>query len=423
MIVPTDNMDITQDTTFTPGVYFLPSGIKLGGSNITLDGNGAVLVGEDFSRSGIFVSQSENITIKNFSLQGYYWGIQAETCNRLTISNCKVFATSELPANTIFLDIWTPVEKAYGAGILLYKVSDSIIQDCDLSHQMNGLLTYKCEHLIVMKSSANYCSGWGFHLNNTSNCLFKDNSADFCCRYEPRGPRMGHMGSDAAGFLIVNRSCNNKFLDNNARLGGDGFFLAGMNPEYESVGCDDNLFEGNDGSYSPNNAFEATFSKGNIFRSNYANHSNYGFWLGFSRGGTLENNQLIGNRQAGIAVENGINFDIRDNSFTNNRHGILLWSRLVPELERARTENSTSRDWLIEKNFFSGNHKAIRIAADQDHGIRPLPEDGHLGLSAPKPANHVIRSNEFHDNIYVIDQINTFNTLIEHNQYFNNQYD
>jgi hypothetical protein len=76
-------------------------------------------------------------------------------------------------------------------------------------------------------------------------------------------------------------------------MGGDGFFLAGMIPAYEYAECDNNLFEDNDGSYSPNNAFEATFSQGNIFRSNLANFSSYGFWLGFSKVEHLSRTRLL----------------------------------------------------------------------------------------------------------------------------------
>ena len=38
-------------------------------------------------------------------------------------------------------------------------------------------------------------------------------------------------------------------------------------------------FEDNDASHSSANAFEATFSNGNIFRRNRASYSSYGFWL------------------------------------------------------------------------------------------------------------------------------------------------
>jgi nitrous oxidase accessory protein NosD len=159
MIVPIDNMVVTQDMTISPGVYFLPSGIQVEGSNITLDGNGALLVGENHTGTGIFSSHGENITIKNISLQRYYLGIKIENTRNLTISGCTIITTNEIPANTIFLDIWIPVDSAYGSGILLNNVRDSFIQDNKLSHQMNGLLTYHCDNLIVTRNLANYCSG------------------------------------------------------------------------------------------------------------------------------------------------------------------------------------------------------------------------------------------------------------------------
>lgn len=422
-MIPSDNMVISEDTTFSTGVYLLPKGIRIERNDITLDGNGAVLVGENFSGCGIFASYRDNITIKNISLQGYRWGVRVEDSNKLAISNCDIKATHEITANTIFLDIWIQASDTYGSGILLQNVNRGQILDCDLSHQMNGLLSYDCDALEVKNNLANYCSGWGFHLNHTSNSLFENNTADYCCRYEPRGKRKGHMGADSAGFLIVNHSCNNKFLGNNARMGGDGFFLAGMNPDYEPVGCDNNLFEDNDASFSPNNAFEATFSTGNIFRSNIANNSNYGFWLGFSRDGMIEDNQILGNRQAGIAVENGINFTVRNNQISNNRHGILLWSKHVSTLEKGLPENTTSLNWRIEHNTFTGNQKAIRIAADQDHGVRPLPASGELGFPAPKPENHLIMFNKFEQNFHPIEEINTLHTTNESNEFITNTYE
>ncbi len=423
MVIPTDQMVITQDTTLFPGVYLLPGGLRLEGSHIVLDGNGAQLVGAGPNGTGIYVSAGKDITLRNLSLTNYRFGIVAEACQSLVISSCTVHATQETPANTIFLDIWAAPDQVAGGGIFVNHVRDATIQHNDLSHQMNGLVSYDCEGLKVIHNLANYCSGWGFHCNHDANCLFEDNYADFCCRYEPRGHRIGHMGADSAGFLIVNGSCNNQFKGNYARLGGDGFFLAGMTPSYELVGCDHNVFEDNDASFSPNNAFEAVFSRGNIFRGNIASHSNYGFWLGFSQGCELENNQVVSNRQAGIAVENGVDFKVRGNIFTQNRHGILLWSKHVPEFERSLPENVTSADWTIENNVFSANRIAIRIAADQDHGIRPLPLSGEQGLPAPKPHHHAIRKNSFDGNGTDLDQLDAVDTIFERNDLNLNHYD
>jgi parallel beta-helix repeat protein len=112
----------------------------------------------------------------------------------------------------------------------------------------------------------------------------------------------------------------------------------------------------------------------------------------------LEDNQVNSNRRAGIATENGVGFRVSGNTFQSNSHGVLLWSKRIPAFESALLENDTSRDWLIEGNGFSGNGKAIRIAADQDHGIRPLSPTGEWGLPAPQPCRHTIRKNRLENN-------------------------
>ncbi len=409
MIIPTDGMVIEQDTVFKQGVYYLPNGIVMGTDNITLDGNGAVLVGKKRNGPGVTLERYNGVTIKNLKLREYEYGIRAYHAEGLTISGCQITSTREEPPNTLFLDIWLPAEQAYGGGILLRNVTDSHITGNDLQHQMNGLLTYQCQRLTVKGNIANYCSGFGFHLYATSNSLFEDNYADFCCRYHPRGERAGHMGADAAGFLIVSGSCKNVFRRNYARMGGDGFFMAGLNPRYEFAGCDDNRFEENDASYSPNIGFEATFCQGNRFVNNYANYCNYGFWLGFSQGCVLEDNMVMHNAQAGIAVENGYGFRVRRNTFEDNEHGILLWSKHVPAFDKVVPKNSTSYDWLIEDNTFIHNGKGIRIAADQDHGIRPY--EG----SAPRPHDHVIRKNRIEGSRVGVELVNCGRNVVEDN--------
>jgi nitrous oxidase accessory protein NosD len=415
---PTNNLIISRDTVFRPGTYFLPDGVTVAGDNLTLDGNGACLVGSQRLGSGVKISNCRNVTIKNLKLVGYNYGIAARSCHSLTISGCQVTATAEVPANSIFLDIWLPLEHAYGGGILLADTQESFVTGNDLQHQMNGFLSYGCRSLQVKGNNASYCSGWGFHLYETVDSLYEDNVADYCCRWQPRGPRQGHMGADAAGFLIIYNSSRNVFRRNLARMGGDGFFLAGLSPSFQPVPCNDNLFEENDGSYSPNIAFEATFSSGNIYRNNFANHCNYGFWLGFSSLGTLEENQMVGSGQAGIAVENGVAFQVRRNLFQDNQHGVLLWSKHIPEFLPAVPKNTTSFDWLIEQNSFIHNNKAVRIAANQDHGIRPyrVPA-GQTLASWQRPRDHVLRSNQFRDNQIGVETLFTDQTLLDQNSF------
>ncbi len=413
MLTPQDGMRISVDTSLAGGVYYLPGGLVIDADGVTLGGGGAWLLGSGSGR-GLTVRGRGAVTIRNLRLAGYYHNIYAEACAGLTIAGCTARASAEEPANTLFLDIWRPAAQAYGAGVMLVAVRDGLLIDCDLQHQQNGLLCYAGSGLIVRRNVANHCSGAGFHFFATNDCLIEDNYADFCCRYQPRSPDHGHLGADAAGFLIVHGSCRNLFRRNRARLGGDGFFLAGLRPDWTPVPCDENVFEQNDGSYSPNIAFEATFSRGNIFRGNRADGCNYGFWLGFSRENLLEGNHMSGNRAAGVAVENGIACTVRDNDFVASAYGLLLWSKYVEPFARTHPANDTSRDWLISGNRFSGNRVAVRIAADQDHGVRPLPP--HTPR-CPRPQRHTLRANQFHNNQRDIELIDAEEPLLEANRF------
>ena len=393
-----NELRITKDTQLEPTIYMLPEGITIDSDNVTLDGRGATIMGTDKTGAGIQISGRNNIVIKNLRVMNYYHGISIKKSGKIEIVNCTVTSTAEIQSNTLFLDIWKPVADAYGAAIFLNEVSDAGIHDNDLQHQMNGILSYHCKNLDVRNNNANYCSGFGFHLYDTSESTFADNYADYCCRYY-LSDGGSHLGADAAGFLIIYNSCNNIFRKNYARLGGDGFFLAGLTPGGIDVGCNNNLFEENDASYSPNNAFEGVFSRSNIYRGNKASHSNYGFWLGFSSDCTLTNNQIYGNRQAGIAVENGVHFEVRDNDIQNNTHGILIWNRSYDFLKNVPNMNVTSSDWVVERNRLFQNMKAIRIAADQNHGVYPLREE----KSSVAPHHHVIQNNEIRENVIGIE--------------------
>jgi parallel beta-helix repeat protein len=395
-----NGLTIHKDTKLEPKVYLLPEGITIDSDNVTLDGHGATIIGAGKADSqGIRIFGRKNIIIKNLRVLNYYHGISVKKSAGIEISHCSFTLTTEIQANTLFLDIWKPATDSYGGGIFLEQVMDASIHDNDLQHQMNGLLSYQCKRLNVTNNLANYCSGFGFHVFETCDSTFANNYADYCCRYYLSNAS-SHLGADAAGFLIIYKSCNNVFRKNFARLGGDGFFLAGLTPDGIDVGCNNNLFEENDASYSPNNAFEGVFSKGNIYRNNKANHSNYGFWLGFSSDCTLKDNQIYNNRQAGIAVENGVNFKVMNNDIQNNTHGILIWTRSYDFLKKVPAMNGTSRDWLIEGNRLFQNKKAVRIAANQDHGIRGLNEESH---SSVPPTNHIIQKNQIRGNIIGIE--------------------
>ncbi len=423
LVIPSNGLVIRTDTRLEPGVYVVPDGLVIEADGITLDGNGAMLVGEGRQGVGVTVTGRSNVTIRNLRIREFYHGIQARECEALTLVGNHITSTAEVAANTIFLDIWRPADDPYGGAVLLDRVDGAEVRENDFQHQMNGLLTYDCRRLNVRRNNASFNSGFGFHLYNTCDSVFEENWADYCCRYEPRDKgrpvvgagSVGHMGADATGFLAVHRSCRNVFRRNFARLGGDGFFLAGRTPKGEDAGCDDNLFEENDASLSPNIAFEATFSSGNVFRNNWADRCNFGFWLGYSTRNVLEGNRMLFNRQAGIAVEHGIGFVVRNNDFQSNGHGILLWTKFVRDFHESMPGHRTVRDWVIEHNRFYRNGTAIAIRADRDHGIRPVSEED-AGRPELRPRDNVIRFNDIQDNRVGIHLACADRTLIEKNK-------
>jgi parallel beta-helix repeat protein len=128
--------------------------------------------------------------------------------------------------------------------------------------------------------------------------------------------------NDSAGLLLVYASSNNQILNNSFQHSGDGFFSGNEN------GCpsDNNLIQGNNGSYAGANAFEATFESGNQFIGNIADFSNYGFWLGYSHDGNLiSSNSIRNNNVNGIEIDHGQHNTIVGNDITGNGgSGIVL---------------------------------------------------------------------------------------------------
>ncbi len=293
--------------------------------------------------------------IKNVAFSGFYHGLRFDNCQDVHIEQVRVRDSAEIEGIDTFLYLWHPIEKVYSAAILLHHVSGGVVRDCDLQHQMNGILLYGCSQLNVQNNNASFNSGWGVYLSGSSENLIQDNRLDFCNRIYRR-PENGsiRVEADAAGIVMVEGSCRNKVLRNSCLCGGDGIFIAGYNHKGDKSTCDDNLFEDNDCRLSPNNAIESTFSRGNIFRRNDCSRSNYGFWMGYSWDNVMEDNIVDSCRMVGIAIEHGHGFVIRRNQIRNNREGIRLFTRGGTTLDHW-PEWAVSYDYTIEENVIEQN--------------------------------------------------------------------
>ncbi|MBI2576065.1 right-handed parallel beta-helix repeat-containing protein [Candidatus Woesearchaeota archaeon] len=108
--VPTDGCTVTVRTTFTPGTYFLPNGITIKKSGITLDCNQATLLGGG-NKTGIkvkggFQKKVERSTIKNCIVKNYGDGIHLADGDGKTQYNNITDNYLINNTNDIFINTW-----------------------------------------------------------------------------------------------------------------------------------------------------------------------------------------------------------------------------------------------------------------------------------------------------------------------------
>ena len=408
-VKPTDGMIVSENTRFAPGVYYLPNGLSVGADDVTIEGDNTLIVSNVQEGVGIHAEGRRNVTVRNLDISGYYHGLRFDGCQNVTVEQVKVRDTWEVEGIDTFLYLWLPIEKVYGAAILLYNVSGGAVRDCDFQHQLNGVLLYGTNGVTVERVNASFNSGWGVYMSAANDCVIADNQLDFCNRLYRR-PEDGsvRVEADASGIVMVKGASRNQILRNSCLCGGDGIFVAGYEHPGVHESCSDNLFEDNDCRLSPNNAIESTFSRGNIFRRNNCSRSNYGFWLGYSWDNVLEDNEVEFNRWVGIAAEHAHNFTIRNNRIRLNGEGIRLWTRGGGVVEHFPGWEVTY-DVDFENNLVESNRLGINAYTDAkliDAGYqRDLRfrnntiKDNRVGAQFERVDNVIVEDNTFENNV------------------------
>jgi parallel beta-helix repeat protein len=385
-IIPTNGMVITENTTFAPGVYHLPNGIQIGASNLTIEGADTTFINNKGEGVAIHADGHSNLTIRNLTIYGYYHGVRVENGEDITLEQVTVRDTAEIHGIETFLYLWKPIAEAYSGAILLHNIKNSTVRECDVQHQMNGILLYDCDAVMLDNNNGSFNSGWGIYLSHTNNSTLISNRVDFCNRVYRHTDGVSRVEADAAGIVMVNGSSHNKILKNSCLCGGDGIFLCGYEHPGNLRPCNHNLFEDNDCRLSPNNAIEATFSANNIFRRNDCSRSNYGFWMGYSWDNELHENHVEFNRWVGIAIEHGFGFTIANNTIAKNGEGMRLWTRgggsvVIPYYPA----HSVPHNFDIRNNRFEHNNIGF---------------NGYTGDDTPNEDSHhfILSENSFTDN-------------------------
>ena len=358
LVIHKDNIVIDRSVRIKPGRYVVADRDQNGvlvvtADNVVVDFQGATLAatredGTDLENAqgvGLIVSRAKNVTVKNAHLHGYFVNLRAVAAPGLTLENvdARFSRAQRIRHGRAPVPVWLHLRsleawRSYGAGFWLERCSGCMVRGVRATGAQNGLLLVDSEGGTIVESDFSFNSGWGLGLWGASRNTVAFNRIDFVNR-----PWGGGWGGDSAGLVVVNGSNENDIVSNSLTHGGDGFFLTdrrngGLDGQRKTSSiegsCDRNLVAQNDGSWSPCNAFEGTFSKGNIYYRNRASDSRYGFWLGYSDDTLLLGNEIQRNQVDGIAIEHGQGTRVVGNTFEAcRRSAVALWS---------------SRDWIDE---------------------------------------------------------------------------
>lgn len=362
-VAPMDGQVFVTNAVFAPGIYYLSNGVSIGASGVTLDMNGATLVGTNFNAYGVTSVGHDNVIIRNGTIRGYYYGVRIESGTNVQVLNNNLSSNwvdpDSLTANPPGLDINASPSLGdrvnLGGGLFLLNAMGAIVSSNTMRYGENGMDLYNVTSSTINNNNASDNTGWGVHLYASSSNIVLNNVADRCTRINL---------NDSAGFLLVYASSNNQVLSNSFQYGGDGFFIGNEN------GCpsDNNLVQGNNGSYAGANAFEATFSSGNQFIGNIANFSSYGFWLGYSHdGNVIRSNSIRANNVSGIEIEHGQRNTIEDNDIVGNGgSGIVLRTDGLPHFPINTPclnlpDPATSSFYTIRNNRVFGNYGTAMV--------------------------------------------------------------
>ncbi len=369
-IHPVRGMKLNRSVRLRQGKYLLPadetsSAIVIEGEHLSVDMRGVELSGGEtkpWERQGvgILIRNCRDVELRGGTVSGYRIGVLIEDSRTVRFADCDVSHNFDQKMNSTptrydpsdWLDIFHPrVWRKYGYGLYASRCRHCSFLHIRSSRHQNGIGLDNCRQVTVRECDVSHNSGWGIWLWASSDCLVVGNKADYCVRCESKNYS---AGGDSAGIILSHRCCRNLIAHNSFTHSGDGFFLNGLNVE-EST---DNVIAFNDGSHSPHNAFESSFSRGNVFVGNVASNSRYGMWLGLSYENRVVGNIIENNLFDGIAIEHAHDNFIIANEIRRNRCGIALLFR--------NPEDKRSRDYRILGNMIQENKTGISLEAVDD---------------------------------------------------------
>jgi parallel beta-helix repeat protein len=395
---------------------------------------------------GIRIDGHQGVTVIDADVHGFKCGLVATRADHLTLAGgdfsdnyrqrLRSTPNAEDGADWLFPHHnderkW---RDQYGAAVAVESSHAVTVREIRVRRGQNGILFDRVDESRVYDNDCSFLSGWGLAMWRSSRNVISRNAFDFCVRGHVEG--VYNRGQDSAGILCFEQCNDNQFLENSATHGGDGFFgFAGRDAlgepwlegererlrraadranvddlieipaevagRHEALGCNSNLFMGNDFSYAAAHGLELTFSHGNrIIGNRLVENAICGIWGGYSSGTLIASNHIAGNggmayglERGGVNMEHAAGNWIVSNLFLNNRCAIHLWWDNDAGL--FKTPGVHARNRGVSGNLMARN----QIILNQQHPFGPLrPDQLLIGLQLRDPTGRHVTNNAWFDN-------------------------
>jgi nitrous oxidase accessory protein NosD len=394
--IPGDDFVVTGTVKIRPGTYRIADtngdgvihvkadGSKLDLTGVTLVGAADGVLPDAFKGVGVSVDGAKDVTITGGAVRGFRIGVRVHDSPTAKLTgidasgsfkqHLKSTVEREDESDWLFGHEnddghW---ERDYGAGIALKNSPGAVVERCTVRGGQNGVLLDRCDKAVVRHCDLSFNSGWGIALWRTSNAWIAQNHADWCVRGYSHGRYA--RGQDSAGILVFEQCSHNRFTDNSATHGGDGFFLYAGNETVNRTGaggCNSNTIEWNDFSHAVANGIEATFSAHNWLAHNVLGECDHGIWAGYSSNTTIVHNEIV-KCSNGVSIEHGHLNGMFRNEIRECHVGVHLWRDEDRELLKTAFGqhcDTRSHDNYVEGNEFSGNETDVALENDQSSNI------------------------------------------------------
>ncbi len=370
---------VTNDLALEAGAT-LSARLVVRASHVTIDGRGATLVGAgqvgdpkslETAGVGITIEGAVGVTVKNLKVRGFATGLVLRHCRAVMITDCDLSDNYHNPKHG-----WGELPPR--GGIRLEDVHQSVIRHNHANRVWDALHLVDSDDNLVEDNDFSHCSNTCAKLWHSSHNQFLNNNLSYGIRIDRAAGEV--HARDSTSVLIETGSNDNYWYRNDITHGGDGIFIRPLN-RWVSRG---NVFVENDTSYANNNCVES-WSPGNTFIRNAANHGSYGFWLGGSDQTVLIGNEAAFNgltngyhnapepgfRHGGIVIVGGPSSHTRIEGnylHDNNGAGLAFRGDSGSQGQRWRTEH-----WVVQQNRIANNRfgvwgrwgEAILMAANE----------------------------------------------------------